>query len=298
MSHPFDLSDRPSSRAAYLAWRERRLAAYPASADDLRVELGSLAEPSDAERAAIAQRVAAYNMALVTVAPHQVSPEAVLAFGRSLGLRTADSNRFADHRAVSVIATGGDERRADFIPYTTKPLHWHTDGYYNPPDAQVRAWTLFCVRPAASGGTNHLLDPEIAYIQLRDQSPDLIRALTHPAALTIPPHIQDGQVRRPESTGPVFSVLSGTLHMRYSARSRNLTWGAAPELQGARVALARLFSAAGSYIFEHRLEAGEGFVTNNVLHDRCGFEEVPEPGGQRILYRVRYRERLPCRDPR
>lgn len=295
MSHTFDNLDDPIARAGYPVWREQRLAAYPATADDLRVELACLAAPTKPERMAISQRVAAYNLALVSAPPHQLTPEAILAFGRALGLRTADSNLFADHQAISTIAQGGRDERTDYIPYTNRPLSWHTDGYYNTPDTQVQAWTLFCLRPAAAGGANHLLDPEIAYILLRDQSPDLVRALLHPRAFTIPANDKDGKVLRPESVGPVFSVRGSALHMRYSARSRNVTWRATPATQAAKEALDRLFSSALSYIFTHTLGAGEGFVTNNVLHNRSGFEDAFGSGRGRLLYRVRYLERIDCR---
>lgn len=295
-SYAFDLSNEPAAHAGFLAWRERKLAAYPATADDLRVELGSLADPSASEREAIAQRVARFNMALIAVPPDQVVPEAILALGRALGLRTADSNLFADHRAISTIAAGGSDDRIDYIPYTDRPLSWHTDGYYNAPEAQVRAWILFCLRPATAGGSNALLDPEIAYILLRDQSPDLVRALMHPGAFTIPANVQEGRVLRPQSVGPVFSLHGGALHMRYSARSRNVSWRATPHTHAAREALDRLFSSATSYIFNHTLQAGEGLVTNNVLHNRSGFEDLPDPGRGRLLYRVRYLERIHCRN--
>lgn len=292
MSYTFDLADEPSDQANYLAWRERRLGAYPATVDDLRVELAALATPSAGERAAIARRIAAFNLALISAPTCQITPETILAFGGALGLKTTDSNLFADHRAVSTITAGGTDDRADYIPYTTKALSWHTDGYYNAPGAQVRAWILFCLRPACAGGANSLLDPEIAYITLRDQSPDLIRALAHPQAFTIPANIQGGKVLRPESKGPVFSFENGTLHMRYSARSRNVAWRGTPETQAAREALDRLFSSHPSYIFTHTLQAGEGLVSNNVLHNRTGFEDSPALGGRRLLYRARYLDRV------
>jgi len=295
VSYTFDGLDDSAAGLAYQAWRERRLAAYPAAVDDLRVELACLGAPTHQERTAITQRVAAYNLALVSTRPEQITPEAILAFGRALGLRTADSNLFADPQAISTIAQGGSDERTEYISYTNRPLSWHTDGYYNAPDTQVRAWTLFCLRAAAAGGANHLLDPEIAYILLRDRSPDLVRALFHPHAFTIPANCKDGEVLRPESVGPVFSVREGTLHMRYSARSRNVTWRATPATQAAQEALDRLFSTASSYIFTHTLGAGEGFVTNNVLHNRSGFEDASGSGRGRLLYRVRYLERIDCR---
>ncbi len=288
MSHPFDLDDS----SAYRRWRAGRLAAYPADARTLSVEVASLAEPTAPESAQIRHRLQAYNLALIQAPPHQVEPVAILAFGRALGLKTADSNLFADHRAVSTIAPGGADDRSEYIPYTAKPLSWHTDGYYNPEHRQVGAWTLFCARPAPAGGTNDLLDHEIAYILLRDESIEHIRALSHPQALTIPANLQDGRTLRPESTGPVFSVRNARLHMRYTARRRNVAWRDAPETEAARAALSRLFSAHPIYTFTHSLKSGEGLISNNVLHNRSGFDHDPADEGGRLLYRARYLERV------
>ncbi|MCK7502176.1 MAG: TauD/TfdA family dioxygenase [Comamonadaceae bacterium] len=96
--------------------------------------------------------------------------------------------------------------RTAYIPYTTRPIKWHTDGYYNPPERQVRGMVLHCVRPAASGGENALMDHEIAYILLRDEDPGHIRALMAPDAMTIPAREEEGEVARGDQPGPVFSV--------------------------------------------------------------------------------------------
>jgi hypothetical protein len=300
MANPFDLSDDSS----YRGWRARKLAAYPAAVEDLRVEVRRLAAPSPAERAALLARIAARNLALVATDPDQIEPDAILDFGRALGLRSADANPFADRRAVSAIAAGAEDGRAEYIPYTDRPLCWHTDGYSNPPQAQVRAWTLFCLRPAASGGENALIDHELAYIRLRDESPEHIAALAHPQALTIPANLCDERTRRAASTGAVFAVSDGALHMRYSARRLNVRWRDDPRTQAARAALDRLFSPEPVFTFRYRLQAGEGWISNNVLHNRTGFEDPADPGHGRLLYRVRYLDRIGapgrsiCRDIR
>lgn len=59
------------------------------------------------------------------------------------------------------------------------------------------------MRPAARGGANALMDPERAYLLLRDRSPNCVRALMAPDALTIPANVVDGRVLRPSRTGPV-----------------------------------------------------------------------------------------------
>lgn len=293
MSNPFDLNHD----GAYRSWRKERLRAYPEKLTNLRIEIGRLATPSATERAAVLRCIGIYNMALIRTHPSQIEPESILEFGRALGLKTADSNLFADHRAVSTISPGGSGERADYIPYTNKPLSWHTDGYYNSPENQVRAWTLFCAHASPSGGANLLLDHEIAYILLREASVAHIKALSHPQTFTIPANVKEGRIIRAESAGPVFSVRDSTLHMRYSARSRHVQWRDTPEAQAARDAMDRLFSLASNYTFTHTLQPGEGLISNNVLHNRTGFPMASGSNVQRLLYRVRYTERVATASP-
>jgi alpha-ketoglutarate-dependent taurine dioxygenase len=288
VSHPFDLEND----AAFRAWRDERLGVYPASIDDLGVEVLDLASPTPAEIGAIRACLARFNAALVTSAPWRVDPGSVIAFGRALGLARTDANLFADEASVSAITPGGNSARGEYAPYTTRALNWHTDGYYNGPDRQVRTWTLFCRHQSSAGGTNGLLDHEVAYALLRSQDIDHVRALGHPRALSIPANRQGERVVRAESVGPVFSVIDSRLHMRYSARPRHAVWRDDPATQAARAALARLFSEAPSCMFRVRLEPGQGLVTHNVLHDRSSFEEDTQAGPARLLYRVRYLDRV------
>ncbi|MCP5430235.1 MAG: taurine catabolism dioxygenase TauD, partial [Chromatiaceae bacterium] len=37
---------------------------------------------------------------------------------------------------------------------------------------------------------------------------------------------------------------------------------------------------------------GWGLISNNVLHDRSGFEDDPDPARKRLLYRARYYDRI------
>ena len=305
MDDPFDLSEERT----YSRWRARKLGAYPSEINDLRVPLRRLDRPSPAERAALKTRIDTFNMALVEVDPDGIETEALLSFTRALGLRRTDANLFADASAVSRIAATrpdpDEQDRAgaghslhgratvgDFIPYTDKPLSWHTDGYYNAPDHQVGAWCLFCVRDAREGGENGLIDHEMAYLRLRDESPQHIAALSHPRALSIPAHVQDGRTLRAASAGPVFSVRNGQLHMRYSARARHVSWRNTPDTYAARAALDRLFSRPDVFTFRYRLRPGEGLVSNNVLHCRAGFGDDEDPAKARLLYRIRFLDRV------
>jgi alpha-ketoglutarate-dependent taurine dioxygenase len=287
MSGPFDLTDS----AAYLAWRASKLRNWPGGTAALRVDVARLASPGPAELTAIDALVARCNLALISCRdPAQIDALALLAFGRRLGLARPDTNLCADERAVSAIAVRPTGRASEYIPYTDRPLSWHTDGYYRAPGWEVRAWMLFCVRDAAVGGENTLLDPEIAYIRLRDEDPSLIQALMEPDAMTVPANVAGGAELRPASTGPVFSVIEGRLHMRYSARIRNIKWKSTPALNTARERLTSLLSQPSVYMFRHKLKPGEGYVSNNVLHNRAGFTDPTGTG--RLLLRTRYLDRV------
>lgn len=289
MTNPFDLGNDD----AYRDWKARKLAARPARIGSLRVEIANPRAPTAAELARVRETVARANLAIFACErAGEMDATALLGLGRSLGLGRLDSNLCADEQAVSTLTVRAAGRESEYIPYTNRPLSWHTDGYYNPPQAQVGAWMLYCVQDALAGGENALLDHELAYIMLRDEDPELVRALMDPRAMTVPANVENGVELRPESIGPVFSVREGALHMRYTARERNVAWLDTPAVTAARAALARLFSKGGGYIYRHKLVPGEGYVSNNVLHNRSGFDD-PGPGHPvRTLLRVRYLDRV------
>jgi hypothetical protein len=214
--------------------------------------------------------------------------------GAQLGLRTLDNHWLTDGDAISPISVRGAEvrgERRDFIPYSDKPIRWHTDGYYNTPEHTVRGLLLHCVESAVTGGENQLLDHEIAYILLRDENPDYVRALSAPTAMTIPARADDNGVARAEQAGPVFSVdAAGFLHMRYTARTVSIAWKDDAATQSAKAALERILATPTPWTLRGRLEPGMGLVCNNVLHDRAGFTEAPDR--RRLLYRARYYERV------
>ncbi|HHO69330.1 MAG TPA: taurine catabolism dioxygenase TauD [Gammaproteobacteria bacterium] len=289
----------PGDEAAYGAWRERKLADFPASIGELRVPVADGLRLQPAETAAIGEALRRANLAVYRLAdPSSGDKVLVRQLGRQFGLERLDDNLCADEDAITSLQVVGRRREGEYIPYTDRRLNWHTDGYYNSPDRQIRAIVMHCVRPAAEGGENALLDHEIAYILLRDEDPALVEALMQPDAMTIPPNVQDGRVLRPAQGGPVFSVdAHGHLHMRYSARARNIEWKDDARVRRAAERLLGLFEDASPYIFRHRLEAGEGIISNNVLHCRTAFSDDPAAGRGRLLYRARYfdRAQIPAR---
>lgn len=291
MSSPFDLADA----AAYAEWRQRKLDTAPHRIEDIVVELGDPRRLTVAERDRLLALNASANMAVyVGQTGRDPDKEIPRQLGAQLGLKTLDSHWLTDDDAISPISVRGAEvrgERREFIPYTDKPIRWHTDGYYNLPERTVRGMVLHCVESAASGGENQLLDNEIAYLLLRDENPDFIRALSAPDAMTIPARTDDNGVARAEQPGPVFSVdPRGNLHMRYTARTVSIAWKDDAATQAAKAALERILATPTPWTLHGRLEPGMGLVCNNVLHDRAGFTEAPDQ--RRLLYRARYYERV------
>ncbi len=292
MSGAFDLADE----AAYRAWRAQKLTRFPKALAELVVEGRDPRGFSAAEKQALLDRCARANMAIYASRrggdPDKAIPRAV---GLQFGLRTLDPNFLADDDGITPLAVAeGDApkpARGEFIPYTNRGIRWHTDGYYNAPERSVRAVLLHCVERAESGGENDLLDHEIAYIRLRDEGPEHVRALSAPDAMTIPARMEGERVERAAQTGPVFSLdADGFLHMRYTARTVSIEWKSDAATQAALAALERILAEPSPYVFTGRLEPGMGLVSNNVLHTRTAFTDSPER--KRLIYRARYYERV------
>ncbi len=287
IDQPFAL-DRPQD---YLRWRERKLARYPRRAEDLIVEVRNPLDPTDSEAGEIRRICASANMAVYASPLAAVSDKGIpRRLGERLGLTHLHANMLADEDGISSLQAAPEKSSAGYIPYSNQRLLWHTDGYYNSPQERIRAFILHCVRPAAGGGENRLLDPEIAYILLRDADPGYVRALEAPDAMTIPANVANGAEIRPACTGPVFSIDRGALHMRFTARTRSIEWRADDTTRAAVAFLNRILDADSPHVFALRLEGGQGLVCNNVLHNRGAYTD--EPGRTRLVYRARYSDRV------
>lgn len=287
---PFALDDDRT----YRSWREQKLARYPRRVEDLMVEvhdpcnLGAR-EAEELRRVCAIANMAIYASPLAGVADKYLPRR----LGAQLGLEHPVANPLADDDGISSLTVMPGKMARGYIPYSNQRLLWHTDGYYNEMAGCVRAFILHCVHPAA-GGVNRLLDHEIAYILMRDADPDYVRALSAADAMTIPANTGPGVETRPARSGPVFAVdaTDGGLHMRYTARTRSITWRSDAATRAALQFLEQLMAGDSPYVFTHRLAGGEGLVCNNVLHDRTAFTLAAEAQPGRLIYRARYRDRV------
>ncbi len=282
----------PESEALYRRWCAWKLENYPARAEDVVVEVQDprALTPAEADRILGVCRKA--NMVIYRSRLGALADKTIpRLLGERFGLKRLDSNLLADEDNITSLEVMPEKSGRGYIPYSNRRLLWHTDGYYNPASARIRAMVLHCVRPAADGGENALLDPDIAYIRLRDADPAHVRALMAPDAMTIPPNTEEG-AERPASVGPVFAIDSagGNLHMRYTARTRSIQWKDDAATRAAVRALESLLADDSPTVFRYRLNAGEGLLCNNVLHNRTAFQDAGD--AHRLLYRARYHDRI------
>ena len=282
---------RLENTSAYAHWRENKLAHIAPSLDDLIVDIADPYQLSSDEKAAIVERCARFNMAIYQLKDLAGQDKSLVhTLGRQLKMVNLDANLRADEDSVSSLEVRKQVGNK-YIPYTNKALSWHTDGYYNHLDKQIFGIIMHCVRPAEEGGVNRLMDIDAVYIALRNENPAYIEALMHPEAMTIPENIEAGVVIREAQTGPVFMVKAdGRLHMRYSARKRNIIWRDTPETAAAVAMIGRLLSD-DEKVVKVALKAGQGVICNNVLHNRTGFEDSEQQ--KRLMYRARYYDDVP-----
>ena len=226
------------------------------------------------------------------VAEDKALPRALAA---QLGMQQLDANWLADEDGISQhrrVATRDADGRGGFIPYTDRAIRWHTDGYYHPAERRIRGMVLHCVRPAASGGVNGLLDHELAYIALRDADPAHVRALMQPDAMTIPARADDDGVARPAQSRPglrgrrtTAACTCATRRARAASSGRPTPPPAPPWRRWRRCSPAsRPGSCAPGW------SPAWAWSAHNVLHDRTGFED--DPARPRLLYRARYLDRV------
>ncbi|MBK9443220.1 MAG: TauD/TfdA family dioxygenase [Comamonadaceae bacterium] len=286
---PFNLQ----ADADYRRWRDVKLAMHPTTAQALVVDVADPRALSPSEKQALLQRCAQANMVIYRSSVFDEDKNIVRALGQQVGLNHLDGNWLADDDGISPIAVSpspGD--RTAYIPYTNRPIKWHTDGYYQPPERNIRGMILHCVRAASEGGHSALMDTDMAYIALRDANPEWVRALMLPDAMTIPERLDDDGIARAAQSGPVFSVdpVTGALHMRYTARTRSVIWRDDPVTRVAVAYIEQLLASDSPHVFHLSLQPGMGLLCNNVLHDRSGF--VDEPTQPRLLYRARFLDRV------
>ncbi|RYH12225.1 TauD/TfdA family dioxygenase [Tropicimonas sp. IMCC6043] len=262
------------------------------------VEVDSLESPSPEAVRELEARCALGNFAVYSVAHPETDVAAASAalarFAQHFGLLESEAHRSSGAAGVVALRTSSEEGKKGYIPYTPKAMNWHTDGYYSAPENRVAGFLLHCHQKALSGGENQLMDPELAYLRLREADPAYVRALMHPEAMTIPENREPDGTIRPDSVGPVFypDPATGRLQMRYTARTRSINWRQDSATLEAADWLRAWLAAGDPLMRQIRLDRGQGILNNNVLHNRTRFEDGASETDRRVMLRLRFHVRV------
>ena len=286
--------DQPNTYGFYQDWRAARIAASESAQARGFVPIDDLANPADSQISEIIHRIKESNFAIYQAPKSDDLRKDLRDFVDHFGLRIAERHRSAGEQGIVALTETNAPNQRGYIPYSKRKMGWHNDGYYNAPEDRISAMVLHCANPAENGGVNQLLDNTIAFIRLMDENPAYIKALMHPEAMTIPENREaDGSVR-PASVGPVFypDPETGALQMRYTARTRSIAWRDDPLTREAVAFLQHPLEGPDPLTISVRFKAGQGVLCNNVLHDRTGFDAEKVEKSPRVMYRVRFNNRV------
>ena len=276
----------------------QKVSAYPPNPDETIVTVDNPITLSKVERSAILNHIAERNYVVYQYDEGDPSLQSGYQhICHQLGLVNAVTNPASDEQGVTAIEAVEENsyNASRYIPFSTKALNWHTDGYYNEADQTIRAFVLHCRQSALSGGITSLIDHELIFALLYQQNPDWIEALAQNDVLTVPPNIHNGRTLRTEFTGAVFQCdpVTGRLVMRYTERKRNIKWRDDVLVAEALDAIQALLRSHSHWVTRIKLEPGQGIIANNVLHSRSAF---CNPDGSatkgRKLERIRFSDQV------
>ena len=295
MKHDFSAWNSPfllENESAYQHWKKTKLERLGRFNSNSVIRIADHSSLSSKTLAEIALQLQTFNFACFEIdkVSSAFSTQDFLTFGQQLGLYRIDANMGAQADGVTCLsAVDASDKRSRYIPYTTRALNWHTDGYYNPMSSRIDAFSLYCVNQAVRGGDNFMLDHEMVYMQIRDTDADSLVALMDSGVMVVPANISNKRVLRQAESGPVFIVdgETGRLNMRYSARPQNIGWKT-DALSKRALNLVREILMDSEYITKQKLNSGQGIVCNNVLHGRRAFVDNPAGESSRLYYRARY----------
>lgn len=202
------------------------------------------------------------------------------AFGRHLG--RARSNNPEGDLLGHVTDLGKTQDDPNSRGYQTREaMDYHCD--------QSSIVGLLCVREPREGGISKIASAIAVYNELLRRSPQSVRLLAAPFCWT--KHGEADPSAPAWYTSPVFSVLDGKLCVSFGPRHilKGHALPGAPALTTAqRQALALTEAIADELHFGMELRRGDIQFLNNfvTLHTRSAYEDWPEPGRKRLLWRL------------
>ena len=278
--------------ADYLHWRDARLTRQ-AKGPCLPIMLSPGATDNQPGQLQICRDVKIYGFAIYEWSEPAGNPsQDLMALHADLSLQTFDPGVVHDDNGLSLLTDLSGTDQGQFIPYTSRAMSWHTDGYYNTTEQSLGCFTLHCINPALSGGTLTLLDHQLVLIALYDNNPELVALLAHPQAMTLPANKDTLGHNRPDRHSPVlFMRTDGTPGAHFTTRSKNIDWRT-PDTLAAANTMKTLIDEHADWHFSIRLKSGQGVITRNILHRREAYTDHPD--SPRKMLRGRYMQSPQC----
>ena len=270
----------------YKRWKDNKLETFTKNLDELTVQITSPNAISKPEKSMVISLLDNHNIVFFHIdRVKQTNKSTIKNFASQIGLSNYELDSQSDEDGLTEIKDIKiTEKLSEYVPYTTKELNWHTDGYYTDQKNSVLSWLLFCKTSAESGGINKYLDHEIAYILFNNKSKRLEDLMLNDTCC-IP---ENSITNRKEVFNPVFMFKNKRLHMKFSMRKKNIIWNK-NSLQAIDV-LKSIIKDSSEYHITKKLDTGMGVITNNVIHMRTAFTNSRNKN--RLLYRLRSKKRV------
>ena len=275
-----------NTKEDYKRWKDKKLESFTRNIDHLTVQVSNPNSISKPEKNKVISLLRSNNLAFFNIDNISYKDKSSIkrfAFQIGLGDYEFDS-RSDDDGLTEIKEHKHNDKISEYIPYTTKELNWHTDGYYNNKDNSILSWLLFCNTQSEKGGVNKYLDHEISYILFNDVS-NKIKDLMLENTCCIPENLMTG---RKDVLNPVYMFDDEKLHMKFSMRKKNIIWNDA-SLKAINI-LKSIIEDSSEYHITKKFTEGEGVITNNVIHKRTAFTNSKNKN--RLLYRLRSKRRV------
>ena len=275
-----------NTKEDYKRWKDKKLESFTRNVDHLTVNISNPNSVSKPEKNKVISLLRSNNLAFFNIDNISYKDKSSIkrfAFQIGLGDYEFDS-RSDDDGLTEIKEHKHNDKISEYIPYTTKELNWHTDGYYNTKDNSILSWLLFCNTQSEKGGVNKYLDHEISYILFNDVS-NKIKDLMLENTCCIPENLMTG---RKDVLNPVYMFDDEKLHMKFSMRKKNIIWNDA-SLKAINI-LKSIIEDSSEYHITKKFTEGEGVITNNVIHKRTAFTNSENKN--RLLYRLRSKRRV------
>ncbi len=213
-------------------------------------------------------------------------PAAYWLAGHALG--TPVTQNVAGTLLYDVRDYGEDVARGARFSVTRAESGFHTDNSFG--DDVVDYVGLLCLRPARSGGVNHLVNGRVVYEELRARHPEVLAVLEQPFHVDRRGGVRPGEgptARHPVVTrdpdGPTFRYLRHWIEAGHDRAGEPLSPAQSRALDILDDVLCR-----PDLRVEFLLGPGQALFLNNrwLLHNRTAFEDDPDPEKRRHYLRL------------